>query len=70
MRSLDPAIHHPEQCRLQGPQSSRDTCGLVELAGEAVGAAFVGAIAVCLAVTEAVRELHGANGLDVVAVQP
>lgn len=42
-----------------------DRCGLVTLAGKAVGAAFVGIVAATLAVAEAVRELHGGRGLDV-----
>jgi hypothetical protein len=42
-----------------------DACGLVELAGKAVGASFVGVIAACLAVAESVRELHGGPGHDV-----
>jgi hypothetical protein len=45
-----------------------DACGLTELAGKAVGASFVGAAAATLAVAEAVRELHGGHGRDVVAV--
>jgi hypothetical protein len=42
-----------------------DQCGMVELAGAAVGASFVGIVAACLAVAEACRELHGGAGLDV-----
>ncbi|MDR5765837.1 MULTISPECIES: hypothetical protein [unclassified Caballeronia] len=34
-------------------------CGVVELAGKAVGAAFVGAFAAALCVSEALRVLHG-----------
>lgn len=45
-----------------------DECGLVELAGKAVGASFVGVVAACFAVAEAVREIHGGHGLDVLAV--
>lgn len=44
-----------------------DACGLAELANKAVGAAFVGCVAACLAIAEAVRELHGGTGYDVVA---
>jgi len=40
----------------------QDTCGVVELAGKAVGAAFVGATAACLAIAEATRELHEGPG--------
>lgn len=42
-----------------------DACGLVELAGKAVGASFVGAVAACLAVAEAVRGLHGGVGFEI-----
>jgi hypothetical protein len=45
-----------------------DACGLVALAGKAVGASFVWAVAATLAVAEAVRELHGGQGTDVTAV--
>jgi hypothetical protein len=44
--------------------SGLDTCGLVTLAGQAVGAAFVGMIAACFAVTEPIRRLHGSPGLN------
>ncbi len=44
----------------------RGECGVVELAGKAVGASFVVIVAACFAVSEAVRELHGGAGLDVV----
>jgi hypothetical protein len=36
-----------------------DQCGITLLAGKAVGAPFVGAIAACLAVSEVLRLLHG-----------
>lgn len=39
-------------------------CGITELAGKAVGAAFAGITAACLAVAEAARELHGGTGRD------
>jgi hypothetical protein len=42
-----------------------DACGVVELAGKAVGASFVGAVAACFAVAETVRELHGGSGFDI-----
>ncbi|HUZ56020.1 MAG TPA: hypothetical protein VMU94_26280 [Streptosporangiaceae bacterium] len=42
-----------------------DHCGVVQLAGKAVGASFVGITAACLAVAEATRELHGGSGLDI-----
>lgn len=36
-----------------------DRCGVTILAGKAVGAAFVGAVAACLAISEVLRLLHG-----------
>lgn len=45
--------------------SRRDVCGAVQLAGTAVGAAFVGVIAACLAIAEATRQLLGGMSLDV-----
>ncbi len=36
-----------------------DQCGITLLAGKAVGAAFVGAVAACFAVAEVLRLLHG-----------
>ena len=36
-----------------------DKCGITLLAGKAVGAPFVGAVAACLAVSEVLRLLHG-----------
>jgi hypothetical protein len=45
-----------------------DACGLNELAGKAVGAAFVGAVAATLVIAEATRELHGGTGADVTAL--
>ncbi|MFI9833740.1 hypothetical protein ACIHIX_39335 [Streptomyces sp. NPDC051913] len=48
--------------------SRRDACGAVQLAGTAVGAAFVGVIAACLAVAEATRQLLGGRSLDVLSL--
>jgi hypothetical protein len=45
-----------------------DRCGVVELAGKAVGAAFVGIVASCLAVAEACRELAGGPAHDVLHI--
>lgn len=36
-----------------------DKCGVTLLAGKAVGAPFVGAVAACLAISELLRVLHG-----------
>ncbi len=49
-------------------QERHDQCGVVELAGKAVGASFVGITAACLAIAEATRELHGGTGHDVLAL--
>jgi hypothetical protein len=46
----------------------RDECGAAELAGIAVGATFVGIIAACLAIAEAVRPLHNGDGHDALSV--
>ncbi|MFJ1562364.1 hypothetical protein [Streptomyces mirabilis] len=48
--------------------SQRDACGALQLAGTAVGAAFVGVITACLAITEATRPLLGGTGLDVLSL--
>lgn len=41
-----------------------DQCGVVELAGKAVGASFVGIVAATIAVSEATRKLHGGRGAE------
>lgn len=46
----------------------RDPCGVVEVAGTAVGASFVGVTAACLAVTEGIRELLGGDGYDTLSL--
>jgi hypothetical protein len=45
-----------------------DQCGVVELAGKAVGASFVGAVAACLAISETIRDLHGGRGHDLLTI--
>jgi hypothetical protein len=40
-------------------ESELDRCGITLLAGKAVGAPFVGAVAACLAISEILRLLHG-----------
>jgi hypothetical protein len=47
---------------------SGDQCGVIMLAGQAVAAAFVGTVAACLAVTEPLRRLHGASGVEALGV--
>ncbi|MET7971256.1 hypothetical protein [Micromonospora sp. NPDC005305] len=46
----------------------RDPCGSVELAGTAVGAAFVGAITACFAIAQGVRAVQTDDGFDVINV--
>lgn len=48
-------------------QSGFDTCGLAQLASRTVGVPFVGLIAAALAVSELLRRLHGANGMEIVS---
>lgn len=45
-----------------------ERCGVVTLAGKAIGVPFVGIIAAAFAVTEALKQLHGLPGSDVVSV--
>jgi len=45
-----------------------DQCGVTLLAGKAVGAPFVGAVAACLAVSELLRLLHGGVVHDLIDV--
>lgn len=42
-----------------------ERCGVVTLAGKAIGVPFIGMIAACLAVTESVKQLHGLPGSEV-----
>ncbi|MGV9385031.1 hypothetical protein ACWDRB_55145 [Nonomuraea sp. NPDC003707] len=49
-------------------RNHHDACGMVELAGIAVGASFVGIVAACIGLAEATRELHGGTGCDILAV--
>lgn len=58
----------PAAPAFQDMESRFETCGIVELAGKAVGASFVGVVAAVFAVAEATRELHGGRGLDVLSV--
>ncbi|WP_328855387.1 hypothetical protein OHB01_12635 [Microbispora hainanensis] len=58
----------PDQPAFKDAESRLGRCGVVELAGKAVGAAYVGAIAACLTVAEAVRELHGGPGHDILTL--
>lgn len=49
------------QKMLEDARLGLDRCGITLLAGKAVGAPFVGAVASCLAVSEVLRLLHGAT---------
>jgi hypothetical protein len=46
----------------------RDPCGSVELAGTAVGAAFVGALTACVAIAQGVHAVVAEDGFDVINV--
>jgi hypothetical protein len=43
-----------------------DRCGITLLAGKAVGAPFVGAVAACLAIAEVLRLLHGGTVYELI----
>ncbi|MCX7523419.1 hypothetical protein OSC27_14180 [Microbacterium sp. STN6] len=45
-----------------------DDCGVVTLAGKAIGIPFVGVIAATLAVAEAVKQFHGVPGAEVASI--
>lgn len=45
-----------------------DKCGVTLLAGKAIGAPFVGAVAACLAVSELLRLLHGGTIFELVDI--
>jgi hypothetical protein len=56
----EPAVNRPGyQTMLEDSSLGVDRCGITLLAGKAVGAPFVGAVASCLAVSEVLRLLHG-----------
>lgn len=61
------ARHNPEAPALV-ELHRRDPCGSVQLSGVAVGAAFVGVVAACLSVAQAVRAVMGADGYDVINI--
>lgn len=46
-------------------ESGLDTCGLAQLASRTVGVPFVGLIAAALAISEFLRRLHGAGGVEI-----
>src|SRR4029077_13393791 len=58
------AVTIPQTAAFADLQEHHDPCGVTELAGKAVGAAFVGVTAACLAIAEALRDLHGGTGHD------
>jgi len=45
-----------------------DQCGITLLAGKAIGAPFVGAVAACLAISEVLRFLHGGSMNELIDV--
>lgn len=49
-------------------RETHDECGVIELAGTAVGASFVGLLAAAMAVAEAARALHGGDVNNVVRI--
>ena len=61
-----PAVLPPALAELEG--TATDQCGVVMLAGQAVGAAFVGTIAGCLVVAEPLRRIAGGAALDALTV--
>lgn len=61
-------IEVPRTAAFRDLENRFEQCGVVELAGKAVGASFVGVIAACIAVAEACRGLHGGAGFDVLAL--
>jgi hypothetical protein len=60
-----PARKPPEAPALNALEHD-DGCGMAELAGTAVGAAFVGVTTACLAITEAVCAVLGCNGYEII----
>jgi hypothetical protein len=66
--SLSDQIAIPDTPAFADLAEHHDTCGVVELAGKAVGASFVGITAACLAVAEATRELHGGIKHDILTL--
>jgi hypothetical protein len=58
------AVTIPQTPAFADLQEHHDLCGVTELAGKAVGAAFVGVTAGCLATAEALRDLHGGTRHD------
>lgn len=51
---------------VQGAREADARCGIIELAGKAVGASFVGAVAATLVLAESIRVLHGGPAFNVV----
>lgn len=59
-------IHEPPDTPVFNHIKQHNPCGAVELAGTAVGAAFVGVTAACLAVAEGVRTVLAGDGHDLI----
>jgi hypothetical protein len=67
--ALKPAYENEIARQIEdGIEESAARCGLLELAGVTVGAAFVGAIASTVAVADILRLLHGGNDYSLVAL--
>jgi hypothetical protein len=52
----------------KGMDETAVRCGLLDIAGLTIGAAFVGSVAACLVVGERLRQLHGGSPFSVVNV--
>jgi hypothetical protein len=61
-------VRIPETPAFNKLRATHGECGLIELAGTAVGASFVGLLAATVALAEAARSLHGGVVNDVVRI--
>ncbi|XVV12614.1 hypothetical protein ACQP2X_48850 [Actinoplanes sp. CA-131856] len=62
-----PRQHRPATAALADLER-RDQCGSVELAGTAVGAAFVGTVTAALAIVQSARAALTGDGLDTITI--
>jgi len=68
-RSLGPGYQAELDRQLKaGIDEPQARCGVIDLAGRAVGASFVGAVAAAISLAEAMRPLHGGPAFKIVAV--
>lgn len=65
-----PAAYESEVARrvAKGMDETAVRCGLLDIAGVTIGAAFVGSVAACLVVGDLLRQLHGGSPFSVVHV--